>query len=166
MIFSVKFSKNYLLRDLWWLVTETQMHQPAINMFLLSLRQDHFSNKTIKFVGPTSAFLYLKKYIFSVKFSKNNPLRDLWRLVSETRMHWLPENMFVLSLKQNHFSNGTIKILGPTPQFFYLNKVIFSVKLRKNDLLRDLWWFVTETGMHRLSKNMFLLSLRQDHFIN
>ena len=49
------------------------MHQLPENMFVLSLRQDHFINQTIKFVGPTPPFIYLKKVIFSVKFKKKRP---------------------------------------------------------------------------------------------
>ena len=60
------------------------------------LRQDYFSN---------FLFWISKTVIFSLKFSKNDPIRHLWWLVSETPMHRLPENMFLLSLRQDHFSS-------------------------------------------------------------
>ena len=74
-------------------------------MFVVRLKQDHFSDSTIKLLGPTPPFLYLKKVIFSDIMSKNDPLRHLQWLLSERRMHRLPENMSKLSLKQDHFSN-------------------------------------------------------------
>ena len=49
------------------------MHRLAENMFVHSLRQDHFSNQKIKFVGAAPPFLYLKKcYIFS-QIKKKRP---------------------------------------------------------------------------------------------
>ena len=88
------------------------------NIFLLILRQDHFSN---------SRFHNSKTVIFSLKFSKNDPIRHLWWLVSETRMYRLPENKFILSLRQDRFSNLTRKVLEPTPSFFYFkNSNIFT----------------------------------------
>ena len=140
--------------------------------------------------------------VFSHKFNKSDHLRDLWRLVSETCMHWIPQNLFLLSLKQDNFSNSTIIVLGPSPPFIYLKKCdIFaqiqqkwhsqrpvvapfrdmrsptsrkhistdlkkrslSLKFSKNDTLRHLQWLVSETHIHRLPSNMFLLRLRQDH---
>ena len=41
--------------------SQTRMYQPPENMFLLSPRQDLFSTETVKFVGSTLRFLYLKK---------------------------------------------------------------------------------------------------------
>ena len=65
--------------------------------------------------------------IFSVKVSKNDPLRDLRLIVSGTRMHRLLEKMFLLVLRLDHFSNETIKFAGPTPPFFCFKKSdIFS----------------------------------------
>ena len=52
------------------------------NIVLLSLRQDHFNHSTIKFLGLTVPFFYLKKVIFSVNFSNNNPHRHLRWLFS------------------------------------------------------------------------------------
>ena len=46
--------------------------------------------------GLTATSAYLKKKVFPVKFSQS---------VSERRMHRLPENMFVLSLRQDLFIN-------------------------------------------------------------
>ena len=60
------------------------------------LRQHHFSG---------TLFWISKKAIFSLKFSKNDPIRQLWWLLSETRMHRLPENMLLLTLRQDHFSS-------------------------------------------------------------
>ena len=88
------------------------------NMFLLILRQYHFSN---------SHFYLSKTVIFSLKFSKNNPIRHLWWLASETHMHRLPENMFLLSPRQDHFSSSTKKFLGPFPPFLvFKNSDIFT----------------------------------------
>ena len=96
-------------------------------MFLLSLRQDRFNNSTSKFLGPTPPFSYSKTVIFSLKFSKNDRIRHLRWLVSETRVHQLLENIFLLSLRQDHFSNSTINVLGSTPPFFYFkNSDIFT----------------------------------------
>ena len=144
MVFSHKFNKSDHLRDLWCLVSETCMHQIPQNLFLLSLKQDNFSNSTIIVLGPSPPFIYLKKcdifsqiqqkwhsqrpvvapfrdtraptsrkYIstelkkrsFSLKFSKNDPPRHLrWHFL-EIRRHPIPENMFVLTLSEGHFSN-------------------------------------------------------------
>ena len=42
-------------------------------------------------------------------------------------MHRIPQNLFLLSLKQDNFSNSTIIVLGPSPPFIYLKKCdIFS----------------------------------------
>ena len=50
-------------------------------------------------------------------------------------MHRLPENLFVLSLRQDHFSKSTIKLLGRTPPFLYLKKGMVSVKFNQKDPL-------------------------------
>ena len=46
-------------------------------MFLLSLRQDHFSNYAIKFLGPTPLFFYLKKCYISSQIQQNPPSQTL-----------------------------------------------------------------------------------------
>ena len=81
------------------------MYQLPENMFVLSLRQDHFSNQIIKFVGATPPFLYLIKSDIFSQFSKNDPLRHLRWLLLETRMHRLPERKVLPSLTKDHFSN-------------------------------------------------------------
>ena len=79
------------------------MHRLPENMFLLTLRQDHFNNE--RNLLPTRPFIdFENSYIFT-QFNKNDPIRHFWRLLSETRMHLLPENMFLLSPQQDHFSN-------------------------------------------------------------
>ena len=55
-------------------------------------------------MSHSSAFIF-KKVIFSVKFSKRDPLREVWWLILETRTHRLTVNMFVLTLRRDHFSN-------------------------------------------------------------
>ena len=135
-------------------------------MFLLSLRQDHFSNKTIKLLGPTPPVLCLKNRDIFIQIQQKRPQRHLWWLVSEKRTHQLPENIFPLSLMQDHFSNKTIKFLGPTPHFYISKTVIFSLKFSKNDRIRHIWWLVSKTRMHQLPENMFLLRLRRNHFSN
>ena len=37
-------------------------------------------------------------------------------------MHRLLKNIFLLSLRQSHFSNLTIKLLSPTPPVLYFKK--------------------------------------------
>ena len=64
--------------------------------------------------------------IFSVKFRKNDPVKDMWLLAPETCMHCIAEDMFVLCLRQDYFSNQTGKSLGPTPPFLYLKTDIFT----------------------------------------
>ena len=46
---------------MWWLVSETRMHRLPKKLFLLRLRQDNFSNETIKIFDPTPPLLYLKE---------------------------------------------------------------------------------------------------------
>ena len=106
--------------------------------------------------------------VFLLNLCNNDSLRHLWRLVLETRMHRFPENLFLLILEQNQFSNKTIETLGPNPPFFYLrNFLIFTQILQKQPSdLRHLRWLVSETRMHGLPENMFLPILDQDQFIN
>ena len=49
-------------------------------------------------------------------------------------MHRLPESLFVLSLRQDHFSKSTIKLLGRTPPFLYLKKGCFQSNSTKTTL--------------------------------
>ena len=75
-------------------------------MFLLSLRQDHFSNSTIKFLGPTPLFLYLKKCDISSQIQEKTPsqasplahFRDTYVLTSKNYVS-------TLGLREDHFSN-------------------------------------------------------------
>ena len=60
---------------------------------------------------------------FPVKFSKKDSLRHLWWLLSETRMQRLPKNIFILSLRQDHLSKYTKKLLGFTPPVFIFKKM-------------------------------------------
>ena len=80
---------------------------------------------------------------------------EIWNPFKTRKKNY--ENIFLLILRQDHFSNSRFSISKP---------VIFSLKLRKNNPIRHLWWLVLETQKHRLSENMFLLSLREDHFSN
>ena len=75
------------------------------NMFLLSLRQDHVSNQTVKSLDPTPLFSFSKNCGIFTQIQQNNPLKQPRWLVSDTCMHGLPENIFVLSLRQGHLSN-------------------------------------------------------------
>ena len=78
-------------------------------------------------------------------------------------MHRLPENMFLLSLRQNHCSNSRRKVLRPTPSFLYFeNSDIFN-QIQKKRPYQHLWWLVSEARMYRLQQNMLVLSLQQDH---
>ena len=56
-------AKNDRLRNLCWLVSETRMHQLPENLFLLSLRQDNFSNYVKKFFESNSRFYLSKIYL-------------------------------------------------------------------------------------------------------
>ena len=46
-------------------------------------------------------------------------------------MHLLPKYMFLLSLKQDHFSNYTMIYLGSTPPFLYLYKCDISSQIQE-----------------------------------
>ena len=129
MIFPVKLTKNNPLWHLWWLFSQTRMHRIPKEMFLQSLRKDHFSNSTKKYLSPTPPFLCLKNVIFLVNLSKNDPLRHLRWLFSQTHIHRLPTNMFLPSLRKDHFSNSTKEVLGPTPPFLYLKKCYISSQI-------------------------------------
>ena len=75
--------------------------------------------------------LSLKKNLSPLKFSKGNPLRPLFWLVPQTRVHGLPEKNFILSLRQDHFSNSTAKFLGPTRPFLYLKKLDMFTQIQQ-----------------------------------
>ena len=77
-------------------------------------------SKIFRYHSPVFIF---KKLVFSLTLCKNDPLRHLWRLVSETRMHQPPENMFLLSPRQDLFSTETVKFVGSTLRFLYLKKL-------------------------------------------
>ena len=103
--------------------------------------------------------------IVSRKLSKNDLDRHLL-LISETCIHRLPENVFLLSLRQGDVSNSTRMNLGPTVPFLYLkNSDILTQIQQKANVVRHLWWLVSKTRMHQLLENMTLLSLRQRYFL-
>ena len=81
-------------------------------------------------------------------------------------MHRFPENMFIHSPRQDHFSNQTIKLLDPSPPFLYLKKSdIFSQIQQKRPSQTPVVTPFRDTYA-MTSKNMFLLRLRQGHFCN
>ena len=71
MIFSLKLSKNQ--RPPWLLVSKTRMHRLLENIFILSLRQDHFSSFPKKFFGRTLSFLIFKKSDSSAEIEQKWP---------------------------------------------------------------------------------------------
>ena len=60
------------------------------------------------FLFPTPPLINFKNSDILTQFIKNDPIRHLWWLFSETRMHRLPENMFLVIPGQDHFSNQNI----------------------------------------------------------
>ena len=83
------------------------MHRLLISKRLLTLRQDHFRNKKNFFV-PSPLFIDFKNSNIFTQFKKNYPIRNLWWLFPERLMHQLQENMFLLTLRQDHFCNKKI----------------------------------------------------------
>ena len=109
----------------------------------------------------------LNKY--NKTFSKLQQKRPSQRpVVARSRDTYAPtsKNIFPLSLRLDHFSNETVKSLGPMPPILFCKIVVFLVKFNKNHTLRHLRWLVSDMLMHRLHENISLLSLRQDHFSN
>ena len=127
MKFPLKFSKKDSLRHLWWLLSERRMQRLPKNIFLLSLRQYHLSKYTKKLLAFTPPFFIFKKCDISSQNQQKRPSQTL----SETRMHRRPKKMFLLSLRQNHFSKEAIKFLGPTPPFLYLKKCNISSQIQQ-----------------------------------
>ena len=121
MIFSLKLSKNQ--RPPWLLVSKTRMHQLLENIFILSLRQDHFSSFPKRFFGRTLSFLIFKKSDSSAeieqKWPYQTPLVARFRDKHATthRMQRHSEKMFMLNLRKDHFCNWTIKYLVLNPPF-------------------------------------------------
>ena len=105
------------------------MHRLPENMALLTLRQGHLRNKKI-LVLTTPFADYKSSDIFS-QFNKNDPLSNLWLLFSEARMNRIPENMFLLTLRQDHFSIK--KFLLPTPPLIDFKKSNIFTQFNKND---------------------------------
>ena len=105
--------------------------------------------------------------IFSVKFSKNDPLRQLRWFLSETCMHRLRKKYVSTDAKATSCQYFNNKIcMSHSSVFIFKQKTIFSIKFSKRDLHRYLWWLVSETRMQRVPENMFLLSLPQGRFSN
>ena len=91
VIFPVKSSKVDPLTNLQWLLSEICMHRLLRNKFLLSLRQNRFSIETIKSLGTTPPFLYLKRRDISSQVQQKRPsqtpavapFRHTYKLVSK-----------------------------------------------------------------------------------
>ena len=118
------------------------------NMFLLNSKQDHFSNK--KLLVSTPQFIEFTNCDIFTQINKGNPIRHLWWLFSETRMHCLPENIFLLTLRQDHFSKKN---------FFSCYSPIY--RLRKQQYFH----LIQQKRPYETGKT-FLLSLGKDHFSN
>ena len=138
------------------------MHRFPGKMFLLSRGKDHFSNK--KFLLPTPQYINFKNGDIFTQFNKNDSIRQLWRFFSQIHIHRLSQNMFLLILRQDHISNKKF-FVATFPFIDFKNSDIFT-QFNKNYRRRDLQLLVSETCMHRFPENMFLLTLRQDHFSN
>ena len=145
---------------------ETRIHRVRKSMFLPSLRQDHFSNYTIKRLVHTPPLLHFKKYNISSQIQQKQPshtpavapFRDTYAPTSKKYVFTDPNTRSFHSLNNIFFRSHS--------SVFIFKKMIFLIKFRKNDSLRYLWWLLSETHMHLLPKMMFLLSLRQDHLSN
>ena len=120
MIFSLEFSKNDLIKHLWWLVSKTRMLWLIGHILLLNLRLNHFNSSTKKFLDPTPPFLDLKNSDVFTQIQQNDPIRHLWWLVSETRMHRLPED--ILESKTKSFQQLKKKFFRSHSPFFRFQK--------------------------------------------
>ena len=74
-------------------------------MSLLSLRQDDFSYSTRIVLGLTLRFLYLKDSDFFTQIQQKQARQTPVMAGFRHTMHRLPENMFLLTLRQVLFSN-------------------------------------------------------------
>ena len=109
-------------------------------------------------------FYFQKIVIFSHKFNKSDHLRDLWCLILETCTHRIPKDLFLLSLKQDNFSNSTIIVLGPSPPFIYLKKCdIFSQIQQKCYSQRPVVAPFRDTRAPT-SRKYISTELKKDHF--
>ena len=147
-------------------IWETRIHRVRKSMFLPSLRQDHFSNYTIKRLVHTPPLLYFKKYDISSQIQQKQPshtpavasFRDTYAPTSKKYVFTDPNTRSFHSLNNNFFRSHS--------SVFIFTKMIFLIKFRKNDSLAHLRWPVSEKRTHRLPKNIFFLILRQYHFCN
>ena len=125
---------------------------------------DKINSVTKKFLVPTPSFIYYKNRDILTQFNKNDLMKLLWCLFSETRMHRHPENMFLLALRQDHFVK--IFFLISTCPFMDLKTSDIFTQFNKSNTFRDMWWLFSETRIHGFPERMFLLTLRQNHFGN
>ena len=125
------------IRHPWWVCFRDKYAPTSRNMFIL--RQDHFSNYTIMILGLTLPFFISKTVTFSLNSAR------------------MTEPMLILSLRKDHFIYWAIRFLGLTPPFLIFKNI---------DPIRHRKQLVSETRMYRFPENMFIQSLRQEHFIN
>ena len=163
-MFSLKYSKNDPIKHLWWLVSKTPMDQTSENIFLLSLRQDHFSNLSRKLLGSTLLFFYLKNSDIFTHIEQKGPCQT--PVMAGFRHTHAPTSRKYLSteLKTRWFQFVNQNIFIAHSPVFIFKRLIFSLKLSKDNPVRKLWWLVSEIRIHRLPEYIFPLSLRQDRF--
>ena len=78
----------------------------------------------------------------------------------------LPEKMFLLNLRQDHFSKETRIFVDPTPPLLYLKNTDSFTQIQKNNTVGHLSWLVSETCMYRLLEIMFPRSLKTEDLRN
>ena len=99
------------LRHLRRLLSEKRMHRLPINMFQLSLGEDHFFNETIIFLGSTNPFLYFKKCDISSRVQQKRssqrpllvPFRDKYAPTSKKYVSTEPKRKSLTSIKNEIF---------------------------------------------------------------
>ena len=136
--------------------------QPLLeNIFPCTLSQDHFRDKK-DFSSYSPIYRLLKTVIFSLNSIKTN--------VSDTSGSSLQTHVCTDVQKicfywnRGEIISGTKHFLVPTPQFIDFQNSDIFIEFNKNDPIGDLWWVYSETRVHRLLENIFLLILEKDDF--
>ena len=98
-------------RSLTRLLSDKRMHRLSINMFQLSLGEDHFFNETIIFLGSTNPFLYFTKCDISSRVQQKRssqrpllvPFRDKYAPTSKKYVSTEPKRKSLTSIKNEIF---------------------------------------------------------------
>ena len=136
VVFSLEFTKNEPLRHLRWLVSETSMHQLPETMFLISFRQDHFSNHKIRYLGSTLPFLYLKNC--SIFTQTQQKWHYQTSAVARFRGTYVPTSTKHASAKPK---TRSFQLLNNN--FFRFNSLVF--------IFKELWYFYSNSAKATLS---------------